>query len=353
MNSIELGSKKYSKNTIIIHFSIIILLCLGIAIVYWLRFILGYRPELLWRVELFEFIHKFHGMFFLIPIIYAIIVFWWRGALFTLLFAMANILPILISFGSSLERIIVNLLWFSIPLFLVGYINMELSWRNKERQTFMQIEKERQSYMAQLFKAHEEERKLISQELHDDTIQCLLAVARTHQNIAKMVNDVEVAEKVLSVREDILRVSNDLRKLIVNLRPGILDNLGLIPAVRWLIERLNQEGHINAQLSVIGNEKKLPIGPDVTIFRIIQEALNNIREHSNATEAMINLEFQAEKTKLSISDNGKGFELPAEGDLISSKKLGILGIQERVRSLGGTVDIKSKPNLGTTILIEF
>jgi signal transduction histidine kinase len=116
---------------------------------------------------------------------------------------------------------------------------------------------------------------------------------------------------------------------------------------------LQEYDNIGSKLGVLGDEKRFPPEFESSLFRIVQEALNNIRRHAKATEATVVIDFSGNKVKVAISDNGRGFELAGGvDDLPRSGKLGLVGMQERARLLGGTLEVQSKPSKGTTIIIE-
>ncbi|GAI10457.1 unnamed protein product, partial [marine sediment metagenome] len=133
----------------------------------------------------------------------------------------------------------------------------------------------------------------------------------------------------------------------------ILDDLGLLPAADWMAEDLAKNCGIDAQVKVIGGERSLPAELELLLFRIVQEALNNIRRHSEASRAWITIEFGDGKVILAVRDDGKGFKLPKRiGDLASAGKLGLAGMQERARLIEGKLTIKSAPTKGTTVTVE-
>ncbi|GAI30979.1 unnamed protein product, partial [marine sediment metagenome] len=163
----------------------------------------------------------------------------------------------------------------------------------------------------------------------------------------------EVRKHAEWIRNTILQVSEDIRRLSRDLRPSLLDNMGLVPALRWLLNRLGQEDGIVTEMAVSGVERKLPSEIEVSIFRIVQEALNNVRRHSKASIAVLTLEFNSKSLKIMVHDNGKGFFLrETVGKLAAEGKLGIIGMQQRAQFLSGTLDIHSEPGKGTTVSIE-
>jgi signal transduction histidine kinase len=144
-----------------------------------------------------------------------------------------------------------------------------------------------------------------------------------------------------------------VRRFSHELRPQVLDQLGLMPALELLIEELNEEGKTNARLEVIDFEQRLSPEVELALFRIAQEALHNVRRHAQATETVVRMEFTPEQVKLNVTDNGRGFELPkALSDFAGRGKLGLIGMQERTRLLDGSFSIESQLGEGTTIAVE-
>jgi len=339
------------------HFWALVLIILLITCIYYSRIYFHYRPDWSWKLEVLEFNNQFQGSLFIIPLIYAAIIYWWRGLLVTLIVSLAITTPVAIYYRMMPPDLLLNMFFLCIPLIIVGYITLLMNWRRKERESLLEKEKERQLYMAKVFEAHEEERKLIAQELHDDAIQCLLVTAQKTQGIIETAStnmQPDIESQAFIVREEILQVTGDLKRLTKDLRPGILDNLGLIPALKWLVGRLNEDNGINARFIVSGIERQLPAGTDVIMFRIIQESLNNIRKHSKATKVLVSLKFQAENLKIFVYDNGSGFEVPENIEsLLVKEKLGLIGIKERVHFLNGDFGVRSQPGKGTLLKIEF
>jgi signal transduction histidine kinase len=181
-------------------------------------------------------------------------------------------------------------------------------------------------------------------------MQTLVAIAHRAQS---GVNNTLTKEEAKWVRDTILRVTEDIRRISLDLRPSVLDEMGLIPAIRWLVDCFNQEEDISIKLDVQGKERELRQEFDIHIFRIIQEALNNIKRHSNATSAWVTLKFSAGNLTITIHDNGRGFSRSSgNGVLIVTGKLGIAGMKERARLINGTLKIDSGHGNGTTISLE-
>lgn len=207
-------------------------------------------------------------------------------------------------------------------------------------------------YLNQITRAQEEERKRISRELHDDTAQALFAISRQMDNFIRDNVGLSQQQRIAlqDIRQRIGVTLQGIRRFSQDLRPSIIDDLGLLPAVQWLIKQKAEDSGIDISLKINGKEQRLLPEMELILFRIIQEALNNIGKHAAATKADVRLEFADSQLTVAIKDNGKGFRLPdAVGDLSSSGKLGLVGMNERVSLLGGTLVIQSKPGEGTTV----
>ncbi len=164
---------------------------------------------------------------------------------------------------------------------------------------------------------------------------------------------VKQAKILWGLHEQIRDVLQEVRRFSRDLRPAILDDLGLLPALEWVTGELKNEYGIEVSLNVVGAERRLPQEAELLLFRIVQEAQSNIIKHAQASEAEVKIEFAEKKVVLTISDNGIGFRVPKDlGDLPHKGKLGLAGIQERVELLGGSLKLKSDFGRGSTILIE-
>jgi signal transduction histidine kinase len=211
-----------------------------------------------------------------------------------------------------------------------------------------------QFYISQIIKAQEEERKRIARDLHDETVQSLATMALRIQAIA--TSDAKMPKEIRRSLEDLRArtstIQDQVRRFSHDLRPDVLDYLGLIPALRSLIGELENE-KIESCIEIIGTERRLAPEAELVLFRIAQEACNNIRKHSRATHADVKIKFSPKKFRLSITDNGIGFDISEiAGDLAQRGKLGLIGIQERVRLLHGNMTITSQRGKGTKLIVE-
>lgn len=210
-------------------------------------------------------------------------------------------------------------------------------------------------YIMQVTKAQEEERKRIALELHDDTIQVLFSLLN---DVNEMIKDNGKLprgyfQQFEQLKAKIDGIMDKVRNFTHQLRPNLLDEFGLIPALEGLIEERDVSGELNCCMEVIGRKRRLPSETELLLFRIVQEALRNIKKHSKATEAVIRIEFTIEQIKLHIIDNGCGFKLPkVMSAFVRSGKLGLMGMYERTYLLNGSLTVNSEVGKGTTVAVE-
>jgi two-component system sensor histidine kinase DegS len=210
-------------------------------------------------------------------------------------------------------------------------------------------------HLQQITRAQEEERKRIARELHDDTAQVLGSLSRQLDNFIRKKHGF-ASNEVLFLKDlqtQLNRGLQSMQRFVQDLRPSLLDDLGLIPAVRSLVKGLQESDGIDAELNIVGGERRFPPEVELLLFRIIQEALNNIRRHAQASEAQVLMEFKADEVRVTVTDNGRGFELRGNvDDLPRIGKLGLAGMQERARLLDGTIEVNSVPGRGTTLVVD-
>ncbi len=169
--------------------------------------------------------------------------------------------------------------------------------------------------------------------------------------------DIGLPEEHLQRFEELCQRTNDImqgvRRLSQDLRPAALDRLGLPAALEWLASDASGYSGLDIKVSVFGRERRFTEEVELVLFRIVQEALRNVWRHSQATKADISVEFSESNIKVTISDNGKGFNpLKTMDDLAKDGRLGLAGIQERASLINGTLIPQSKPGMGTTVTIE-
>ena len=203
--------------------------------------------------------------------------------------------------------------------------------------------------------AEEEERRRIARELHDETSQTLFGLALQLQALVEMAEisgsqDAEFISKLKKVQSLAVQVHSEVSRLIADLRPALLDTLGLVPAVRQHAEsRLHPLG-INVSVEIKGRDRRLPSDVEAALFRFIQGAIGNIAQHSRAKNAIIVLEYQDDELLLHISDDGEGFDVSEITDVEESGRgRGLFSMRERIGLLGGTSSIESQLGQGTTV----
>jgi len=218
-----------------------------------------------------------------------------------------------------------------------------------------QLRKNMDYYITQITRAQEDERLRISRELHDDTAQALAGLSRGLDSLISTKKRLtEPVKKELRKLHDTADLALEgVRRYSQDLRPSILDDLGLVPALEWLIADLEQEYGIAAKVTISGDRYRLVPEKELTVFRICQEVISNIRRHSRAKAVEMTLDYGYDALTLIISDNGQGFNMPERtSDLAVSGRLGIIGMRERARLIGGTLIVQSSPGKGTTVTLR-
>jgi len=340
-----------------VHFWVIFTLLTIIAIIYYVG-ILHINDSFRWyySILLFEFSYHVNGILALLPLVYATIVFRWWGALITWIISLVILLPHIMLFARPPESFVWNIAFFLLPLSIVAIITLQLNWRKKERKALEEREAERQSYMSQIFRGQEEERLRIARELHDGATQTLMVLAHKAKAIYSsedQINMLKVKEEIKWLGDTALLLSEEIRRISLDLSPSVLDDMGLLPAIRWIIDQCNRDGTLDVNLNVDGKLPKQSYEKEVFVFRIVQESLNNIIKHSSADKAVVNIKSRYDECQIIIRDNGKGFDLPrVMNQLAAQGKLGIVGMKQRVAFLGGDFFINSELGKGTTIEIK-
>lgn len=210
-----------------------------------------------------------------------------------------------------------------------------------------------ENLLKKLISSQEDERKRIARELHDETLQALSAMLMKIE-ICKLQPETVTPEKIGEMKQLVSMIIDETYSIIQNLRPFVLDDLGLDASIVWLLDKNLKEQEIEYFLKI----DEIPIGKlspevEITIFRIIQEAVSNIARHSSAQNAFIRVNVEDRVISVAIEDDGEGFDLgPIFSDLETGRGLGILGMKERASLLNGNLEICSSPGAGTTLLLR-
>jgi signal transduction histidine kinase len=248
-----------------------------------------------------------------------------------------------------------GLLWRSLLLGIVvaatAVIRLRVVERRAEEQRSIAADAERQmrQLSQQLVATQEEERKKLSRELHDHVGQMLTALRMELGRIdrARGRVDTGVAAAVIECRQLVDNVVRTVRDLALGLRPSMLDDFGLQPALEWHIRDVSRRFGLPIELTAAGDLDRLPDPHRTCVYRIVQEALTNCVRHARATRVQITLEGLGDSLDVSVADDGIGFDRT-----LRSPGLGLRGIEERVRELNGTVLIRSASRGGTIIRIH-
>ena len=227
-----------------------------------------------------------------------------------------------------------------------------VSLEHQASDRFDQVElarEESRELAARLLSVQEEERKRIARELHDEVAQNLSAVRvgleRTLRVLPAGSRELAAAE-IQELDRLTERTLKFTREMSQSLRPSMLDDLGLSPALGWLAKEWNRRSAARVELDAEGDLEDLDEETRICVFRVVQEALNNAITHGEATELRIRLSRGETKLLVSIQDNGKSFDVNRE------KGMGILGMSERVENLGGKFSIVSRAGVGTVVMAE-
>ncbi len=229
----------------------------------------------------------------------------------------------------------------------------ELEKRVRERTRELEtLSRSRAELLGKIITAQEEERLRISRELHDETAQELVHLVRRLEAMGESVGPAFATpiEELQRMTRNTLR---SVRRFSHDLRPAVLDDLGLVAAIEMVVEDTSSLLSEGAQLKVVGEPRRLDRSVELALFRIAQEALRNVEKHSRATSATVELKFQSHEVHLSVSDNGQGFSsLRNLSQLAGRGSLGLLGMKERAELVGGSFELHSSPGKGTQLAVR-
>jgi PAS domain S-box-containing protein len=204
--------------------------------------------------------------------------------------------------------------------------------------------REVQQLAGRLLTAHEDERRRLARELHDDLTQRL---ARLAIDAGRMENAAAAPEGMRLLREGLVRLSDDVHALSYRLHPSVLDDLGLVEALKAECDRVARRGELRVDVEASAVPGTLPAEASLCLFRVAQEALSNAVRHAQASAVTVRLARSGKGLQLAVSDNGRGFDKDRPRDRAS---LGVASMRERVRLLQGELDIESTPGRGTTVV---
>jgi two-component system sensor histidine kinase DegS len=215
---------------------------------------------------------------------------------------------------------------------------------------YRQRQESLQSYVRQVTHAQEEERRRIARELHDETAQELVHLVRKLEQLRDAADLTKTTEDLLTIARGTLQ---SVRRYSRDLRPSILDDLGLVAAIEMVVEEANGRLPSGARLMVTGTPRRVDGPVELALFRIAQEALRNVEKHAQAASAKVDLDFRSAGIQLSMADDGLGFAPPKNiSDLARVGKLGLLGMKERAELVGGSLEVHSIPGKGTRLVVR-
>ena len=239
---------------------------------------------------------------------------------------------------------------------------LEESLRSSEQTSGQLLEKssvlqeELRLLSRRLISIQEEERKRISRELHDLIAQTLTGINLQLATLkSKALSDKNGFNEDIERAEQLVVNSVEaVHRFALDLRPAVLDDLGLIPALKSYLNYFMKETGIRVSLSAFAGVENLSNASRTVLYRVAQEALSNVSKHANASHTEVKIQLAAKSVCMEIHDNGKGFLVDCDGHLCSaqSERLGLLGMRERVEMVGGKFHVKSTPGKGTTVCVE-
>lgn len=220
------------------------------------------------------------------------------------------------------------------------------------RDVTLEYEREQglEGYARHAIAAREEERRRMARELHDGPLQSLVLLSRQLDAIHEGDDDGNTLEEAQEIIDE---TAAELRRLSRTLRPPILDDLGLVAALRSEASSFARRSGMEARFEVIGQVRPLPEDTELLLLRVAQESLHNVERHSAATSVEVSLSYEPDCMALVVTDDGQGMgTVPSPTTLLARGKLGLLGIQERVRLAHGTLDIGARPGGGTKVSVQ-
>ncbi|GFN22556.1 histidine kinase [Thermanaeromonas sp. C210] len=210
-----------------------------------------------------------------------------------------------------------------------------------------------QQLVFSIIRAQEEERKRVAREIHDGPAQSLAHIALRAEYCLQLLNrdPDQIREELHALQNVVSLCLQDMRKIIFDLRPMVLDDIGLVPALERYFATYKEQHGLEVDFLFLGQERRLDNTLEVALFRIIQEAVNNIRKHAGVKRAVVKVEMLPNRISIGIRDEGKGFDLEAVRNREEGRGYGLMGMRERVQLLKGEMKITTAPGKGTNISI--
>jgi signal transduction histidine kinase len=293
---------------------------------------------------------RFEEFFFLpltlfwVPVIFSAWIFGFAGGLVMGLWVLLVSLPDLIFWDStsSMSYEVSQILVMVAIAAVFGYV----ADQNKKDHRMARL------YANHVMVAREEERRRISRDIHDNTLQNLMLFCHKIDSIRYFTPSLppSASNELLELRKSLEKTSLDLRDVARNLRPNILEDIGIAEAIRQLFEEFRKTTGIEVHLEEVGTGGPFPVEQQAGLFRIVQEALRNVERHSRSSRIEARIKFSLHEIVFEIMDNGVGFEMPPSLSLFTSQgRFGMLGMFEHAELLGGNIKVESAAGSGTRL----
>ena len=229
----------------------------------------------------------------------------------------------------------------------------DLSERKRVERELRSTNERLEALSKSLLDAQEKERRHIARELHDEIGQALTAVKLDLETMQRAKSAAVVRARIKESLGRIEQILQEVRTLSLDLRPSVLDDLGLVSALRWYLGRFSQSAGFELSFTAEPLQRRLPVEIETACFRVAQEALANAARHAKAGRVSVELRQQDRELLLSVNDDGVGFDVRSvlEGTA-QGESFGLLGMEERVALAGGTVEIRSEPGKSTSISVR-
>ncbi len=279
--------------------------------------------------------------FFWVPLLFAALRFGLAGAATTCAVVVLASLPnwfYLQRVGTLPQELLLVIIACAVSL-LVG----------RQTDSRLEAQKNAQAYAAYAVREQEEERRRLSLDLHDDPIQTL--VSACHELDGMISTQPTSPPQLVGVRTSVATVIQKLRDIGTALRPPVLDDMGLVPALRGLLGEYTKEGTFEGGIAVSGEQRRLPGDIELAAFRITQEALRNAAHHAAASHVRASIDFGVSQATLVVEDDGKGFDTPIDS-VAKDGHWGLLGMKERAEMMGGSFNLLSQSGKGTRITVH-
>lgn len=303
---------------------------------------------------LFDHVHHLVPALYVFPIIFASLRSGREGGLFTGLWCSLLTLPNVALWHQASYEWLVEFVQIGsaviVGLVLSARVEQEAAARRRaEEMTDRMVLVNRR-----ITRAQEDERMRIARELHDDTLQSLVLLCHRLDALAATPDMPNAAQRPIS---DLRAVAEEtlvgVRQFSRDLRPSILDDLGLVAAVEWLTEEFSERSGVTAGLTVSGTPRRFQSEAELALFRITQEALRNVEKHAGASEVSVTIVFDEAGLQLSVRDDGVGLSgSQSIGDFVAAGKLGITGMYERAQLASATLELDSQPGRGTVVTVR-